>query len=252
MSANTPLKKRVSIAVLNAIAKAMEGRGSEDLIRLDNVSGYLVYFKDRDPNSDFFFGIKREEMSNNNTTIIYIAKKPASGSNINKLEMGVTIDQFANNFSTWLDALIHYSLPNILDDFILGSYQKEFYDEIEIIEEDANRAPFSYAEQLRLNCYLEDVIKNIDEFKTEKNKEQIEEIKLIAAGISEDITNETKNGIMKRLSLLWAKGRKTGIKVSGFLIKEFAKEFLKEGVKTIFETMKNPGKVTQLINLLNP
>ena len=125
---------------------------------------------------------------------------------------------------------------------------------ISSVYEDLNMTEVNISEENTTglhNIYLgrvENIVKNIDEIKDEKNAEFIEEIKEEIKSLQECVSRETKNGLMNKFSFLLAKTRKGSSKACQYILKEFAKEFIKGGAKLAFNyVVKNADKLPEYI-----
>jgi len=241
-------KKKLSVELNKAIEPLLNEYYG--YIRIKKKDGYEVYLCDKDEGSEFYFGIIKETYDNNGQYIHYSCKPQSttnktSGSTSNKLP------NFSIQFKSWLEIIKYYHQPSILDDPILTGYQEEFYNDFRIVDEDADSRPFSYSQQLCIVQFLDNIANNIDEVKDKRNEELIEEIKEDAESLKNILTNETKNGFMQKLSRLFAKARKAGLKTSNFIFKEFAKEFLKESAKWSFNfAINNLDKLPEYIKTI--
>lgn len=245
MTEASKIKKRLSPDLLKVVNRVLDQYPGLFSIRDENQ--YEIYIADKDSSSDFFFAVKKESSDKNGHYLEY-SRKPYSANNRAVGSVTQKLSDFENNFKEWFNNLQTYNEPSPIDDILLRGYQEEFYDDFKIIEEDADQKGFSYSQQLKLVGYLNDVVDKIEGLKNDKNSEVIDDIKSEASTLATEITTETKNGTMKRLCRLWAKGRKSGLKVSEFMLKEFVEEFLKEGAKSFFNfTVKNAHKIPEYI-----
>lgn len=242
------VKKRISVDLAKAIEPLI--KDYYGLIRIEESDDFKLFFKDRDATSDLFFGILKETVDNSSHNIHYVCK-PKSSKTSERAVSYDRIDAFVKIFSGWLENLKYYDAESILNDPILRGYQNEFYNDFKIVDPDADEASFNYDQQLRLTEFLENVYHNIDTIKDERNEKVVEEIKQDVFDLQNSVTTETKNGFMKKLSRLFAKARKGGIKISNFILKEFTKEFLKEGAKWLFNfASSNAHKLPEYIEHL--
>lgn len=88
------------------------------------------------------------------------------------------------------------------------------YDKYEILEDDANTASFNLEQLIYLEKYLEEVKKELNEFKEGKSGEELEQVKELEVdveSIKNSLTKEPKNIIVKRLAFLWGKSQKLGL-----------------------------------------
>jgi hypothetical protein len=216
--------------------------------RIEKKQDVLLYLKDSYDESDFYLGIIREQIEANSHVIQYSCK-PASSQNIKAATQNVTLEGFNNEFKAWLSNLEYYHGDSILNDPILTGYRNEFYDDFKIVDDDADYVSFNYGQQLLLDRFLENVINNIDEVETPRNKEIIYEIINDSTILREQITTETKNGFISKLSQIFAKARKGGLKITAFLFKELGKEIISESAKSIFSfAMNNSGEIIKYLH----
>jgi|GEM_PF-2595920 len=243
------VKKRISVA----LSKSIEPLVQEfyGLLTIADSDDYKLYFKDRDSDSDLFFGIVKETQDSNSHNIHYSCKPKNSKSGDSSGQTYDSLNVFLRVFKEWLENLKYYDEDSILNDPILRNYRDEFYNDFKIIDDDADEVSFSYEQQLRLTEFLDKVYYNIDSVKDDRNEKVVEEIKKEVCDLQNCVSTETKNGFMKKLSLVFAKARKAGMKISNFILKEFIKEFLKEGAKWLFNfATNNAGKIPDYIQHL--
>lgn len=246
-------KKKLSIALNKVIEPLI--KENKDFVKLVRHSDYILYFVDSDPESDFHFGITKET-SDGNGHMIHYSWKPHNSQINTGVSSASKLEGFGQHFKGWLSNIEYYNQESILDDPILNGYEKEFFDDFRIIEEDADYAPFNYIQQLLIDQFLSNISEHIGEFRNENNSYLIDEITSDAQSIQASITTEAKNPIMKRLSGLFAKARKSGLKVSNYVIKEFIKEVCTKGADWTFNYMvsnseKISGYIHHLVNALS-
>lgn len=238
-------KKRISVNLAKVIEPIVNKYYK--YIKIVDEKDYKLYFTDNDENSNLFFGIKKES-ENNGGHIIDFACKPYSSNNSEIGHNNSKIDRFGNIFTAWLENLKYYEADSILNDPILQGYQNEFYKDFEIVDDDADKSPFNYEQQLKLTEYIDNIIDNIDSIKNAKNESVINEIKNDFVDLQDSVTTETKNGFMKKLSKIFAKSRKGGIKISNFVVGEFIKGFIKSGGSYAFNfVVNNADKLPEYI-----
>lgn len=231
------VKKRISVNLARQIEPLV--KEYYKYIRIAELEGYKLSFRDKDVVSDLFFGIKEERENNIGKHSIAYGCKPRSSVNPEFALEFRTIEGFNNDFKIWLENMKYYATNSILDDPILQGYQNEFYNDFKIVDEDADEVSFNYNQQLMLSEYIENIVDNIDSIKNEKNESTINEIKNDFIELQDSVTNETKNGFMKKLSKIFAKSRKAGVKISNFVVGEFIKGFIKSGGSYAFNFVVN-------------
>jgi len=241
------VKKRISVNLAKEIEPLV--RKYFGLFKIVDSDQYKICFRDKDESSDLFFGIIKELHESQH--YIYYACKPISSTSGESGSTRASLVNFVKLLTTWLENLNYYNEDSILNDPILRGYQKEFYNDFIIVDTDANETAFNYEQQLRLTAFLDNIYQNIDTIKDERNSKIVEEIKKDVSDLQNAVTTETKNGFMNKLSGLFAKARKGGIKISNFILKEFIKEFLKDGANWLFNfAVNNADKLPEYIRHL--
>jgi len=248
MSESSKIKKRISPDLLKVVNRVLTEY--PELFAVRDEKEFEFFVADKDASSNFYFAVIKESSDSTGHYIEY-TRRPASNSNKSSTRTKQKLPIFENNFKEWLNNLKLYAEPSAIDDSILKGYEDEFYEDFRIVDEDANERGFNYSQQHRLVKYLETISKDIEDLKDDKNSTLIEEIKSDATTLASEITTETKNGTIRRLTKMWAKARKGGLKVSDFMFKEFTKEFLKEGAKELFNfAIKNAHKIPEYVESL--
>jgi hypothetical protein len=129
----------------------------------------------------------------------------------------IQLDKVGVRIKEWLETIDSYNkIKTVFDDPILKTYERNFLNEIDIVDEDANVAPFDLKQQLYLDDYLSSVDEKLQKLKENKTTEEIDqlsELQIEAKSIRKDITKLTKRNLVNRLAGLWAKSQKVGIEV---------------------------------------
>jgi hypothetical protein len=194
------------------------------LVRYTTGDGFIIKFIDNDEKSDFFFQIERV----NDRGQFLIVFKPSSNLTINAVSSWSSIETVNAKFKYWLNIIYEYNnTDTIFDDPIIISFSSEFFNEFKFTDPEANYAPFKYDQILFLEGHLNKIEKGLIEFRNDENTEVIDEILEETKELKADLVKKSRNQIIKKLAILWAKLLKNGVPI--------IKEFLKEGFK---ETMK--------------
>lgn len=101
-------------------------------------------------------------------------------------------------------------------DPVIDANRKWFENQFDIIEEDADVAPFDLPRQLYLSNYLNEVQKKItilSEGRPEDEKNELQELQSEAEAIRKVLTKETKREIIRRLAHFWGKAQKVGLDI---------------------------------------
>jgi len=191
----------------------------------------FINFQYVDKNSGFEFELIKIEL-NNSTPFISFNTSPTSNlSNQKTLKKG-NEKAVVQNFINWIGWLKIYNESSLTDeDKFLNNYQNEFYTEFEIIDDDASTSPFSIDQQIHIDKYLDYmetkllsasiIDKSINEIATD--------IKILRT----ELGKSTKKVVIKKLSVIFAKLRKSSVKLLG--------EFYDASKKEIFKRLLSGG-----------
>lgn len=242
------MKKKIPIAVWKEIQPLIDEH--RQLFKPLKTEKFAFHLLDLDPESDFYFQCNFQDQSGR----FNIKYKPVNSSHVlEQTETQVELKALVSRVSSWANVLKEYiETPTFYDDPILQQYQDEFFKDLEIDEPDADTKPFDFTRQLYLDQYISNIKGLLTEYKESATTEQIIEINSIESdcdNLRQDITIISKNEAVKRISKIWAKGRKYGLE----LIKDMLKEFKKEAVSWIAKKMlENPeGLFNTIKGLLN-
>jgi hypothetical protein len=226
-------KKQLPITLLQALDRLNSELSSmsenfNHLIEKDFNENKLIRFQDIDKNSDFIFEIKGLYLDKG-VPIFTIESSPSS-INDNKLVSRFQHEKGASlMFQNWIDWLLVYENTHLTpEDELQKQYEEEFYSEFVILDENANKEPFSLEQQLFLDEYLRTSQEKLILLSDGKNNEEAKEIDQLIAeaeSIRKVLTKESKNKIIKRLSKFWGKAKKTSIDVVKAVIVEIIAEF---------------------------
>lgn len=226
------MKKKIPIAVWQEIQPLIdEHRQLFKPLRTDKFAFHLL---DLDPESDFYFQCNFQDSSGR----FNIKYKPLNTSHVlEQTESQVELKVLVSRVSAWANVLREYlETPTFYDDPILQQYEDEFFEDFEMDELDADTIPFDFKRQLYLDKYVSDIKGLLNRYKETASDEQILEIKSIESdcdNLRQNITVISKNEAVKKLSKIWAKGRKYGLE----MIKDMLKEFQKEAVSWVAKKM---------------
>ncbi|MGV7106103.1 hypothetical protein [Flavobacterium sp. U410] len=239
-------KKDLPLVILKALEPYVNLKG--DKFEVVEPKESLLKVIDKDSESQFHFTIHKYQRNTSNGKFQFLMTRMPKDNNDNgNMQSWLEIDSLKSQFEYWLKLLDEYeSVNSFFDDPIIISFSKEFYEEFEIIEEDAETNPLNTKQILLLDNYLETIDKKLLEFKTEHNSQDIEEIKEDILILRENLTNKSKKWVVKRLTSIWAKIAKQGTKFIKEFLSESKKELIKQGVKGLIEYVKENG-----IDLLN-
>jgi len=241
------MKKDVPLVVLKAIEPFIEKMDFKE-IKVETDNDLVLRIVDAEKGSGLFFEIV-SQTPNANSVVLEIRHKPTSPNNINVLTGRIGIGSFASTFSAWYSMIEDYrKTKTLFDDPILKKYADDFYTEFTSADEDANTASFNLKQQLLLDNALTQVIQVLDEQTTEANKEVIAEIIEEVVEVQNTVTANTKQETFTKMSRIFAKIQKAGIKV----IKHVAPIIEKEIIGAIIKSVVTVAGAAAAAHLLNP
>lgn len=220
-------KKKVPLIILKAIEPLLP------LIKENNLQPNLeaTIFKVEDPQSDFFFEIANYE-PRENRIVVTVNFKPKNENSVDVVAQAAWADSFGTYFKEWIKTVDGYKqVKTIYDDPILEKYEEEFYAKLESADEDAETASFSLEQQLYLDESIGRVIHLLEGKKDESNEEIISAVIKEAQEIQATITESTKQETLGKLSKLFAKIQKGGLKLIKEVYPIIQKEIISQVVK---------------------
>ncbi|HLP50023.1 MAG TPA: hypothetical protein VK154_04020 [Chitinophagales bacterium] len=224
------MKKNTPLTILEMLQPIVNN--NSDIIEQVKTVELLYHIIDRDPNSNFFFKVvKREAQSNKE--FFRLEYKPKSKDSILAFAPLVERAALSDTLNSWIKIIKGYNaIHTVYDDPIIKANQERFEKQFEILDDDAEYAPFDLQQQLFLNEYLETVqvkLVELQDGKSEIEVKELNELKEEAKQIQNDLSKQPKKKIVKALTWLWAKAQKVGLPV----IKEIFLTSVKEITKHI-------------------
>ncbi|SIN85605.1 hypothetical protein [Chitinophaga niabensis] len=204
---------------------------------------FIFEVKDRDETSGYYFRISMpvKDPSKSGNYIYTITLYP---SNTNSLkESQITPDRMGaiEYFHKWINIIEeHNKISFTEENQFEKQYEKEFFDDFQIIDEDADSMAFDLPRQLAIDNFLNSV-----QVILESNREKYDTSALIeeTKEIRSEITSSTKKGTIKRISKLFSKIRikKFGLELLKDIFKDGAKEVLKIAFEAAIRYVSNPS-----------
>lgn len=219
------IKKKIPLRVLELLEPYL--KKSNDKIALISPGSFLMKFIDSDESSDFYFNIEQSQFEGGVLKLL-IDRKPRNKNiteNYRTWFDSKVLDIYFNEWVSFIDG--YEKINSVYDDPIEKKYQKEFYSEFEIIDEDANYSSFNLEQQIWIDGYLDKIIIALNKY-IEHDDKDVEEIKTTAIQLKSDLTRLTKKAIIQKLSLIWSKARKHGLVILKEVYIEFRKELIKQ------------------------
>ena len=214
-----PAKRRFSLDFRNAVEPLLKGNRS--LFRYEEELDSDLMLRDIKEGSRYYFRVNTEKWDPNQGAMVEYGCWPWSKSHLSPNRTTERLHEFAAKLKEWFHLIQLYNAESVLDDPIVTNYQERYFADWKIVDSDADDAPFAYEHQLLLESYLDEVEGELDEERSEANAGTIDYLKEAITEVRGSLTTETKNGVMGRLSKLWAKAQKSGLKYSKSMLKRF-------------------------------
>lgn len=188
-------------------------KGKDDLI----IGFEFIHFP------GFYFAVENN-YSQNKKVMFYTSSCPASRSDSGENSGFFTSIGILTLFGKWLDILDQYEEISLTDEERMDkAAEEDFFEYFDVTDEEANTY-FDFEKQILIYRLLEYIEKSVEEHAAEKD---IIEIKSEINQLKEGLQNETRRGTVKKLSRLFAKIKKKGIKLVMEIFKEGKKEIIK-------------------------
>ena len=195
----------------------------------------LIHFKGSSINSNFFFHIKSHRKHNNGKNQIHLSYQPYNEESVEPRTVWVDCSSVSGHFQIWYKILSSYdTTKTVFDDPIINEFKDEYFSHFEIIEEDKLK-PLTESIILPIYEHFEEIRIRLNEFKTDKNSSDIEEIQEDIENLNENLTNTGRQEIATRICTIWAKLTKQGVKFIKEFVEVSRKHIMKEGAKRIFQ-----------------
>lgn len=193
-----------------------------------------MYIADNDPNTNFYFKVSYPQS-------YLVEKAPASAQNTglgknNYNQASNVIESFKN----WQNIIRDYQeIPRTLH---IKDLEKSYYDEfianIELLDDDAQTAPFDLAKQHVLTEYCHITKERLLQEKTDENAQEIDAIVADVNNLGNEISQLTKAETTKRVFRIWAKARKIGFGLFKAIAEGLLTDLAKDGIVHISQTIR--------------
>lgn len=193
-----------------------------------------MYIADNDPNTNFYFKVSYPQS--------YLVEEiPASAKNTGLGRANYANDiQIIEAFKKWQDIIRDYQeIPRTLHIKDLEeSYYDEFIANIELLDDDAQTAPFDLAKQRVLTEYCHITEERLLQEKTDENAQEIDAIVADVNNLGNEISQLTKAETTKRVFRIWAKARKIGFGLFKAIAEGLLTDLAKDGIVHISQTIR--------------
>lgn len=225
------MKKKLPLSFLKGIKRGTNK--SFDLIKAIYGDDFLIKFIDKDPSSDFFFEITKHDARTNKYIIRHL---PSHAQNVTIHSTALSIGDVNNRLESWANTIAEYEeLDTIIDDPILKSFQDEYYSSFDIVDEDAEYAPFNTDKILILDQHLSFIKDKINSYPDQEQREILKPVIVEIEKVRQHLTDKSKKWVIKNLSYIWAKLSKHSVNVLKEVVKEGQKQLITRGWKFILD-----------------
>lgn len=138
------------------------------------------------------------------------------------------------NFTQWLNNVKAYDEISLTaDEERSKQYEKEFFEEYKILDEDADTAAFEHEKQI----FLYNLLTNLQEQLRLENKDDPKIIEIIeqSENLKNNIQNPTKRKVVREMSKIYAKIKKHGLKLLLNVWEDTKKEAFKRLISAAFD-----------------
>ncbi|MEI6949935.1 hypothetical protein V9K67_22300 [Paraflavisolibacter sp. H34] len=202
---------------------------NEDIIHKIDDDKSLLLFRDKEHPS-FYFQVTTPNQTSDHRSFFHFQFVPHNEHSIERnATFNNALPEVVKNFNYWISLLRQYNEINLSEeDFITQQYEEELFHEFEIVDDDAYIKPFEHEKQIflyKLLTYVE------SELKKEDNRDvKIQELICETQDLKENIQNLTKKNVIRKLSKIFAKVKKHGIKLFQEVLNEAKKELIKKAL----------------------
>jgi hypothetical protein len=206
-------------------------------------------------NRSFYFNVlKPTEEGVSVTKQLRVNYKPQNIGTIMGAKSDLDYSVIPNTFESWINILKQYEkidLNKFQNDFT-KVFEKEVYDDFEILDEDASYMPFDAPRiefWYKYLSYIEDVVKQ----EPEQNRPEIKELLNDVTELKNNLGTSTKAEVVSKYAKLVAKAKKIGTNVGLAFWDVAKKEAIKHILKIGYEQLPTIGHaISDFVTSLPP
>lgn len=228
-------KKKYPLILLKSIEKMHQDvrkivDENNELISYINKSEFEINLRDKADNSDFTFSITKPKYEKGKVEF-YVTYNPRNGQSLDAYRFYSELKNVLNHLNIWINLLKEYENVNISpEEKILNEYEKEFYADFEILDDDADVNPFDLKRQLILHKFLDHTIEILEKDDND-NEDLIQDTK----ELRENLPRLTKKETVKKISRLFAKIRQKSLVLLKEILDVAKKEIYKKAISGGFK-----------------
>lgn len=202
-----------------------------ELYDVDEEGQHIFKAVDKDPTSEFYFII--EDLKPRSDRGILVNYKPGNTDTTSSFRTWSSDNNFGEHFERWLNILRGYEeVHSFFEDPIINQYSKDYFDEFELVDENAYQL-LSPKQILLLDNHLELIENKIQSI--DPSNPEIPEIIEDVKELRRELSNKTRKQIVQKLAKIWAKITKQGAAFLKELLTEAKRQSIKEGIKVILD-----------------
>lgn len=201
---------------------------NSDIITSIDDANFFIHLVDK-YDSRFYFKVSNPNQSNDFRSFFSFYYFPESDKSFQKTSFNNEAIELFKHLNNWVKLLREYNSINYSEqDQFAKQYEDEFYAEFDILEEDAEINPFEHNRQVFIYNLLSYVERELI-----KSAEQDQEILSLISEtqeLKENIQNLSKKNLIRKLSRVFAKIKKKGLKLFIDIIDVAKKEIIKKAL----------------------
>ena len=201
---------------------------NENFIESNQNEDYFIQIIDK-LDSRFYFRVFNPNQNSNFVSFFNFQFAPENDASLKPLANNSDFENVVSYFQSWLKIVKEYNDVTFNEkDYFTKKYEEEFYAEFEILDEDAEINPFEHNKQIfiyKLLEYVETELKN-----SETKDEEIEILISETNELKKNLQNLTKKVVIRKMSIIFSKVKKKGLKLFLDIIDVAKKEIIKKAL----------------------
>ncbi|MDX2071170.1 MAG: hypothetical protein SFV55_22260 [Haliscomenobacter sp.] len=185
--------------ILKTIQDTVDKANKNEFICSEVSIDTLLTLRDNEIDSIFYFKVVscREERGKTLYSLEYL---PSNGASQGVFKDSVAIDGFKTHLDNWLNLLSEYNLSYpLFEDPILNTYYNELSPSFEILEPDADTAPYNFEKQAYITNIYNKLIELILKEKPNEDQEEAEHIISMIEVNKKQIPKQAKKKVIENL-----------------------------------------------------
>ena len=246
-------KREYPLVILEALSTLQDEFSRTGHQMVANSRGYFTV-KDNFSDSNFYFAILDVEYRPDiNGDVFFTCEYyPSSPTELQSRSFHGSHEDVSKTFEFWKKYVYDYQkIPffadKIASDPIIDQYKNEYQKGFELADEDADNSSYPLEVQKYIDRAVESAVVRLEVHKENlaDDSEKLREVTEIIEELTElqaTQTRLTKRQVIEKLSSVYAKARKAGLKFLKDIGWEATKEVVKNGVKYLMENSDDIGK----------